>query len=83
VVAFNQSIAQFIAGWTALETSLGAISRLRQLQTDVKAEEKLESSFDYAPEEWPSKGRVEIRDLSAFYKWVSLIDLAFTLADTL
>jgi ATP-binding cassette subfamily C (CFTR/MRP) protein 1 len=65
---FNQSIAQFIDGWVSLETSLGAIARLRQLQSDVQPEEKGDEAALYPPEDWPFKGRVEIRGLEASYR---------------
>jgi hypothetical protein len=65
--AFNQSLAQFIGGWTALETSLGAISRLRQLEIDVKPEEDDDKVCFQPPKDWPSKGGVEIRGLNASY----------------
>ncbi|KAF2670819.1 putative multidrug resistance protein [Microthyrium microscopicum] len=67
VLAFNQSLAQLTTGWTNLETCLGAIARLRQLQIDVKPEQDPHGDCLYPPSSWPFQGQVSIENLNASY----------------
>jgi ATP-binding cassette, subfamily C (CFTR/MRP), member 1 len=65
-IAFNGSISAFITGWTILETSLGAISRLKELEEDVTSEPTPENP-QQLPQFWPSFGHIEIKGLDAYY----------------
>jgi ATP-binding cassette subfamily C (CFTR/MRP) protein 1 len=56
--------------WTQLETSLGAVARIRQFEKETVAED-LENETHDPPFDWPSQGSIEIKNLSAKYKWVS------------
>lgn len=66
ILAFNQSISQFINGWTLLETSMGAISRLQDLEADILPEEEPKQPLPIPPG-WPTRGRVEFKGVSASY----------------
>ena len=68
-IAFNVSLSQFVTGWTLLETSLGAIARLRDFERDTKVEAKEGEDFE-PPENWPSRGLIQIENLTAAYKFV-------------
>jgi ATP-binding cassette subfamily C (CFTR/MRP) protein 1 len=68
VLAFNVSLSQFINGWTVLETALGAIARLRLFEIETPVEAKEGEDFE-PPEDWPSKGLIEIRDVTAYHKY--------------
>jgi ATP-binding cassette subfamily C (CFTR/MRP) protein 1 len=50
-----------------LETSLGAIARLRDFEIETKTEAKEGESF-VPPEDWPTRGLVQIDHLTASYK---------------
>lgn len=52
-----------------LETSLGAIARLKDFETETQ-EEALAGEDVEPPEEWPSRGLIEIQDLTAGYRYV-------------
>lgn len=54
-----------------LETSLGAIARLRDFETHTEVEEKAGETA-IPPKNWPSRGLIEIEDLTASYKFVLL-----------
>lgn len=69
VTAFSESLSQTVTGWTMLETSLGAIARLRDFERDTKVEAEGGEDFD-PPEKWPSSGLVEIENVTASYKFV-------------
>jgi ATP-binding cassette subfamily C (CFTR/MRP) protein 1 len=67
VSAFNQGISSFITGWTMLETSLGAIARLRNFENENPPENEAEDVKDPL-EPWPTLGEIEFDDISASYK---------------
>ena len=66
VMSFNIQLAQLVKAWTTLETSLGAISRLRdfvaQTESEVKPHEnQIPSTF------WPEEGAISMKGFSASY----------------
>jgi ABC-type multidrug transport system fused ATPase/permease subunit len=67
-LGFSQSLANFISSWTSLETSLGAIARLKEFmqitprEIEPSPETLLEPSLS-----WPSMGRVDWQNVEAFY----------------
>lgn len=66
VVNFGSSMANVLNAWTRLETSLGAIARLRSFCDETPTENSTVSHIN-PPKEWPSCGRVEFRGVSAKY----------------
>lgn len=63
---FGDSLAYLIRNYTQLETSLGAINRLKMFSENVKPESQ--EGEDVAPDEsWPQRGEIEIRGVSASY----------------
>lgn len=67
VLGFGSILARFVTSWTQLETSLGAISRLRTFeQTTPQEVEKPDTTEPSA--NWPSHGEIEIRGLNATYQ---------------
>ena len=66
VMTFNWSLTYVIRNWTALETSLGAISRIKSF-CDESVSEDLAIETDDAPPTWPSRGKIELRNVSASY----------------
>ena len=67
VLQANQYLLRLVAAWTRLETSLGAISRLRAFEQEVQPEDKA-SMMQPPPPAWPARGAVEFTHLSACYK---------------
>jgi ATP-binding cassette, subfamily C (CFTR/MRP), member 1 len=66
VLGFNQALRVLVESWTQLETSLGAIARLKNFEQTTTPEDKPEESGT-PPPLWPEKGNVEFRDVSASY----------------
>ncbi|KAF3939696.1 hypothetical protein ABW19_dt0206417 [Dactylella cylindrospora] len=66
IISFTGYLTTFMRFWTQLETSLGAISRIRQFSRDTPNEDLPSGHGDF-PGEWPSQGRIEIENLSAGY----------------
>jgi ATP-binding cassette, subfamily C (CFTR/MRP), member 1 len=67
VLGFNQSLRILVESWTQLETSLGAIARLKNFEQTTTPEDKPEESGT-PPSSWPEKGKIEFRDVTASYE---------------
>ena len=66
VLTFNQGLSNLVNYWTQLETSLGAIARLKSFEAKVVPEEK-PGEYVIPSETWPEAGAIEIREVSASY----------------
>ena len=66
LLSFGEILADLIRNYTALETSIGAVSRLRSFGETVKPEDK-DGEDILPPPEWPQGGRIDIRGVSASY----------------
>ncbi|TKW58921.1 Multidrug resistance-associated protein 1 [Colletotrichum tanaceti] len=67
MMSLGQSLAALITFWTSLETSLGAISRVKTFSEDTPAEKPREIADTGALAGWPSQGSVVIENWSAHY----------------
>ena len=66
LLSFSEIISSLIRSYTALETSLGAVARLRTFSETVKPEDQPGEDIE-PPVEWPQGGRIDIQDVSASY----------------
>ncbi|TIA11583.1 putative multidrug resistance protein [Aureobasidium pullulans] len=66
VMGFSSSLTALISHWTSLETSIGAVARLRQLEAEVKPED-LPSECELPPSTWPKSGAVVFKNVYAKY----------------
>jgi ATP-binding cassette subfamily C (CFTR/MRP) protein 1 len=64
--SLGESLTQFIVSWTQLETSLGAVARISSFCRTTPVEKEPEVPEE-VPYDWPSRGAVEFRNLSASY----------------
>lgn len=62
VLGFGTVLAQLITSWTQLETSLGAIARVRTFEKTTPSELQKPGTRE-PPADWPSRGHIEICDL--------------------
>lgn len=62
----SMSLTLLIKAWTMLETSMGAISRVKSFATETTSENKSGETQVLSPE-WPQNGSVEMMGLSAGY----------------
>lgn len=65
-MTFNESLAEIIQSWTLLETSFGAIARLKSFSA-YTVSENLPRETQGVPDNWPSRGAVEFTNVSASY----------------
>ncbi|GES61683.1 ABC transporter [Aspergillus terreus] len=67
ILGFSQSLSQFIFFYTDLETSLQAVSRVKEFVETTVSEEASPQSLTPLPGNWPARGAVEFRDITASY----------------
>ena len=78
VMDLGANFSGLILSWTLMETSLGAVQRIREFVSQTP--EEGQGQLDPAPE-WPSRGDINFRNLSAGYSLTSesvLKDLELT-----
>ncbi|KAL4785998.1 putative ABC multidrug transporter [Aspergillus varians] len=66
LMSFGDSLSGIVISYTRLETSIGAIARLKAFSETV-APEDLEEEDIVPDEEWPAQGMVELKGVSARY----------------
>lgn len=66
LMVFGDSLSTLVNMYTLLETSIGAVSRLKSFSEKV-APEALEGEDVVPPQEWPTRGAIQINGVSASY----------------
>ncbi|KAI9644594.1 hypothetical protein NHQ30_006615 [Ciborinia camelliae] len=66
LMSISQELKMIVINWTALETSLGAVSRIQKFQENTPPEDK-PGEENHPPEGWPENGNVEFNNVSATY----------------
>ncbi|KAJ4288272.1 hypothetical protein N0V88_007462 [Collariella sp. IMI 366227] len=66
LMSFGENLAWIIRCYTLLETSIGAISRLKAFSENVKPESK-EGEDVVPPKKWPLRGEIVLKEVSATY----------------
>ena len=67
IVNFSGTLQMLVREYTGLETSIGAISRIRSYVKTAKTED-LDSEIEIPPSLWPAQGDIEIVNVSASYE---------------
>lgn len=66
LMSFGENLSGFVIFYTRLETSIGAIARLKTFNETVMPEEKDDEDI-VPPEQWPQRGVIELKSISAHY----------------
>lgn len=67
IIAFGGYLGALIQNYVALETSIGAVNRLKAFSANTEVENLPEETV-IPPESWPEKGKIDIRGASASYE---------------
>ncbi|KAF4552927.1 ABC transporter-like protein 4 [Elsinoe fawcettii] len=67
IISFTSALKLLIMFWTQLETSIGAVTRIRQFEEQTPSEHLPLENFE-PPESWPEVGTLEMHAVSAQYK---------------
>ncbi|TWU71096.1 hypothetical protein ED733_000130 [Metarhizium rileyi] len=70
LIGLSQLLTHVISTWTTLETSLGAIARLKSFEKSTPQEPCLTEQAREPPDVWPSSGSIQIKDITASYSTV-------------
>ncbi|KAK2932439.1 AAA ATPase domain [Fusarium oxysporum f. sp. vasinfectum] len=60
------TVNMLIQFWTSIETSIGAVARIKQFAEET-GEENLPGETHQPPAQWPDKGAIQIHNLTASY----------------
>ncbi|KAH6677549.1 P-loop containing nucleoside triphosphate hydrolase protein [Halenospora varia] len=66
IVTFSGNLQALLTHWTVLETSIGAVSRIRTFVKTPSENRLTENSSP--PDNWPDKGSIEFKEVVASYK---------------
>ncbi|KAF2804997.1 uncharacterized protein BDZ99DRAFT_397241 [Mytilinidion resinicola] len=66
LISLGENLTGMVLQYTRLETSIGAIARLKTFNETVKPEDRDEEDI-VPPEQWPHAGVVELKGVSAAY----------------
>lgn len=67
VVGLSEILVRLISSWTKLETTIGAVSRIKSYLEDTPSE-STNSNLTALPDAWPESGSIQISDLTASYE---------------
>lgn len=71
LIGFNQTLAEAVDQWTRLETSLGAVARLKWFAGNTPDEDgPAHHEHGEPPPAWPDRGAIVLRNLVAAYRHV-------------
>ncbi|KAL2876598.1 hypothetical protein SGCOL_008176 [Colletotrichum sp. CLE4] len=65
VIGFSEVLARLIQSWTKLESSVGAVARVRRFLLETEIETSVGKAS--MPSEWPSSGALSFSNVSASY----------------
>ncbi|CAI7588489.1 unnamed protein product [Penicillium discolor] len=65
VMTFNSVLMQLIKDWTNMETSIGAVSRVKVYAATTELEESTLDSTPSLPTQWPTAGAIEFSGIVA------------------
>ncbi|KAI0113106.1 putative ABC multidrug transporter [Daldinia grandis] len=74
LMGFGETLTNVVTYYTLLETSLGAITRLKSFEKDAGLEDKDEEDI-IPPEEWPQHGEISLQGVSASYRAESVAEV--------
>ncbi|KAF5623502.1 multidrug resistance-associated 1 [Fusarium tjaetaba] len=66
LISLSETVNLLIQFWTSIETSIGAVARIKQFAEET-GEENLPGETHQPPAQWPDKGAIEINNLTASY----------------
>ncbi|KAI0160936.1 ABC transporter [Hypoxylon sp. FL1284] len=67
VVGFSDTLTRVVQNWTKLESSVGAVARVRRFVDDTEVESETGAEGSGIPQNWPSKGEIQFDDVVASY----------------
>ncbi|KAL7938200.1 P-loop containing nucleoside triphosphate hydrolase protein [Trichoderma chlorosporum] len=66
LISMSETLNMLIQFWTSIETSIGAVARIKQFAEETP-NESLPGEVQEVPMNWPDRGHIVIQDLEATY----------------
>lgn len=66
IISFTNYLRVAILFWTQMETSIGAVARVKKFEEETENENQSTESFE-PPPDWPTKGGIDIENLTVSY----------------
>jgi ATP-binding cassette subfamily C (CFTR/MRP) protein 1 len=66
VIGFSETLARLIQNWTKLESSVGAVARVKRFRNETESEET-EDRNSIVPLDWPQSGAIKFKNVVASY----------------
>lgn len=73
LVSFAQMLKQLISNYTLLETSMGALARVRTFTTETESENSPGDKDTKIPEQWPLLGGIRFNNVTASYRNIAQV----------
>lgn len=70
MMSLSHSLTNLVEHWTNLETSLGAIARIKDFAENTPVEGSTEQASGHSDAEWPSRGALRLEGVTAAYGFV-------------
>lgn len=81
IISFSSYLRLMVMFWTQMETSIGAVARIKQFGNQTASEHETEAQ--HPPQDWPSRGEVSITNVTAKYapdkEATALLDVTMTI----
>ncbi|KAJ5752402.1 hypothetical protein N7520_009319 [Penicillium odoratum] len=74
IMGFGKNLAVLVESYTLLETSIGAVSRIKSFQDDTVPED-LPGEDTQPPNRWPERGMIMVKNISASYSGTDLAEI--------
>lgn len=71
MMSLSHALTNLVQYWTNLETSLGAIARIKDFAENTPVEGPLDEPSAYLDPSWPSSGALSFEAVSASYRFVA------------
>jgi ABC-type multidrug transport system fused ATPase/permease subunit len=66
IISFTSNLQLAIMYWTQMETSIGAVARVKKFEDETENEDVVGGTSE-PPPDWPSRGSIKIENLTASY----------------
>jgi ABC-type multidrug transport system fused ATPase/permease subunit len=76
----NTTLLKLVESCTTLETSLGAMARVKILD-EITPFEGAKAKILELPKNWPSRGNIEFKNVTASYQYVDWWNMPFAIAN--
>jgi ATP-binding cassette subfamily C (CFTR/MRP) protein 1 len=67
IIGFSETLARLIQSWTKLESSVGAVARVKRFTAETETEEGPGRVADVPPQ-WPQAGALEFKGVVASHR---------------